>query len=258
MTRQMQKFRLQVTENYEALCRQVAKNILSLSEKAISEQGRFTLLLSGGAAPRGVYALMAGRDCRGRFQWQNIHFFWGDERYLPPEDPKSNYRMVAETLLTQVDIPPENIHPMRTGERTPEIAAEHYEEELASFFKLKKGEFPRFDLALLGLGSDGHTASLFSGHPALLEARRLVVPVFQKNIDPPQRITVTLSLINEAETIFFLVSGHEKAAVLKTVLEGQRDTILPAQRVKPSRGEIFWYTDQAAAARLDQSRRERI
>lgn len=209
------------------------------------------MVLSGGTTPKGVYSLMASPNYRNRFDWEKIHFFWGDERWVPPEDPKSNYRMVAEALLTRIDLPAENIHPIKTKGYDLDASASHYEQEIAFFFNLKKGESPRFDLILLGLGYDGHTASLFAGDATLFIRNRLVVPVSNKEIDE-KRITMTFSVINCADNIFFLVSGREKAKVLQEALEG--NTNLPAQQVKLEEGMILWFADQFAASMLKISK----
>ncbi|MBI4431473.1 MAG: 6-phosphogluconolactonase, partial [Candidatus Omnitrophica bacterium] len=246
MSKETSKLRLRLAKNYEELCQDVVRNILALSEKIIALRGRFAIALSGGSTPKGIYALMASPDYRNRFQWEKIHFFWGDERWVSPEDVKSNYRMVAEALLTRVDIPPGNIHPIRTDHENPEISAAFYEKELVSSFNLKNGEWPHFDLILLGLGNDGHVASLFPGSPELLLTNRLAVPVVGEKIEP-SRVTVTLPLINQAEFIFLLISGREKAEILKAVLEGAGNNSLPVQKVNPQDGEVLWFTDQSAA-----------
>lgn len=251
VNRPISKSRVLVAKNYEDLCRDVVRNILGLSEKIIASRGRFTIALSGGSTPKGVYVLMAGPEYRDKFQWHKIHFFWGDERWVSADDTKSNYRMAAEAILTKVDIPPQNIHPIRTLDGTVETAAAVYERELASFFNLRNGEYPRFDLILLGLGQDGHTASLFPGDSALFETDRLVARVSQKEMDPSERITVTLPVINHAAVIFFLTSGREKSQVLQTVLEGKEGQ-LPAQKVNPIEGEVWWFADQPAVSALKE------
>ena len=237
-----------ITKDYEVLCEQVVRHVLVLSKKRIEERGKFTLVLSGGTTPKGVYSLMTSSTYRNRFDWEKIHFFWGDERWVPPEDQKSHYRMAAESLLTRIDIPAENIHPIKIKGDDLEASVSQYEQEIAFFFKLERGELPRFDLILLGLGHDGHIASLFPGDSALFIMNRLVVPVSNIEIDE-KRITMTLSVINRADNIFFLVSGREKAKVLQEVLEG--NTNLPAHQVKLKEGMILWFADQFAASMLN-------
>ena len=241
---------LTVCKNYDLLCEEVTKRILELSRKALETKDCFALALSGSVTPKGVYTRMASREYHNEFDWHRIHFFWGDERWVPPDHVKSNYRMVAEALLTRVDTPIENIHFVKTKEGSPETSALHYEAELLSFFGLKKGQIPRFDLMLLGLGVDGHTASLFPNTAALAETRRLVVPNDITDVEEP-RVTLTFPVINQAANVFFLVSGSEKSEILHTVLEGGvRDVLLPAQRVHPKDGTLNWFVDKAAASLL--------
>jgi 6-phosphogluconolactonase len=239
---------LNIAENYEELCQKAAQGILDFSNKKIAAQGRFSMVLSGGSTPKGIYQCMAGASYRNKFQWEKMHFFWGDERWVPPEDQKSNYRMVSEALLTKVKIPFVNIHPIQTMNGDIQTSARTYEETISNFFKLKKGDFPRFDLILLGLGPDGHTASLFPGNPSLLVKDRLAVSTSQEGI-PEKRITLTLPAINHAEMIFFLVSGPEKADMVHEILEDE-NSIFPAKEITPSQGSICWFLDKAAAGKL--------
>lgn len=249
---------LTVCKNYELLCDVVTKQILETSRRVLETQDRFTLALSGSVTPKGVYTRMASRDYHNEFDWHRFHFFWGDERWVPPDHVKSNYRMVAEALLTRVDIPIENIHFVKTKEGNPETSALHYEEELTSFFGLRKGQMPRFDLMLLGLGIDGHTSSLFPNTSAVAETKRLVVSNDIPDIEEP-RVTLTFPVINHAAAVFFLVSGSEKSEILHTVLEGGlRDVMLPAQRVRPKDGSLHWFVDKAAASLLTVSASQMI
>ena len=236
------------TENYEALCEEVVQRMLKHVQARVKERGFFTLSLAGGTTPKGVYTLMSSGQYRNEFPWEKIHFFWGDERWVAPEDTQSNYHTVVETLLTRVDIPLENIHPIRTRGLKPEKAAENYEEELRAFFHTKPNEAPHFDLILLGLGQDGHTASLFPGSPALHEKSRLTTAVTHPGTGQT-RISMTLAVINSADHIFFLVSGREKAEVLYRTLNDQgKNPDLPAQRVKPQRGMLSWFADNGASS----------
>ena len=240
-------------ETYERLANDLAEEILAVSKKAITENGHFSVALSGGATPKGLYLKMSDASFRNRFDWHRIHFFWGDERWVSPDHLRSNYRMAAEALLTKVDIPIENIHPIATMKNDPDESASLYEEELAKHFGTRKGEFPRFDFLLLGLGQDGHTASLFPGNAALDEKKRFVIPVFEKDLEEP-RITLTLPVMNRARHIVFIVSGMEKADILKRVLESKsKDDLLPAQRVRPERGNLFWFVDKSAASHLSEN-----
>ena len=206
--------KVNIADNYEDFREKVTQEILILSNEKIETQGKLTIVLSGGSTPRGIYQCMASTSYRNKFNWEKIHFFWGDERWVPPEDQKSNYRMVSEALLTKVKIPSKNIHPIPTKNGDIEGLARLYEESIRDFFKLKKGDFPCFDLILLGIGLDGHTASLFPGNPALLVKDRLAIAVSQRGISE-QRITLTLPVINYAHMIFFLVSGDEKADIVQ-------------------------------------------
>jgi len=239
--------KIKIVENYEDLCVKAVQEILDLSSKKIAMQNKFTLVLSGGSTPKGIYQSMASPLFRDKFSWENIHFFWGDERWVPPEDQRSNFRMATEALFTKVKIPSANIHPIPTKEADPRDSASMYEGTISAFFKLKKGDFPVFDLILLGLGQDGHTASLFPGNPSLSVKDRLVIATSQKGI-PEQRITLTLPTINHADTIFFLVSGLDKANITAEVLERKGDSLnCPLFFLE---GHICWFLDKAAASKL--------
>jgi 6-phosphogluconolactonase len=241
---------INVADNYEDLCEKVTQQILDLSNKKIALQDRFSIVLSGGSTPKGIYQCMVSPSFKNNFQWEKMHFFWGDERCVPPEDQRSNYRMVSESLLTKVGIPHRNIHPVQTKNGDPQALARLYEEDISDFFKLKKGDFPVFDLVLLGIGADGHTASLFPGNPVLLEKDHLAAAVSQEGI-PEKRITLTFPAIDHADMIFFLVSGQEKADIVHEVLEGKDKDIFPAGRIRPPQGKLCWFLDKAAASRLD-------
>ncbi len=239
-----------ICKNYEILSQEVARNILLLSERAITAQGRFTIALSGGITSSGVYRAMSSPDYRDQFQWSKIHFFWGDERWVAPDHPRSNYHAAVDSLLSRIDIPFENIHPIRTKEASAEIAASLYTKELHDFFKTQPDDFPQFDLMLLGLGQDGHTASLFPGSAALQEKKRWVMTVSHHDVSEV-RITMTLPVINHSEHIYFVVSGVEKSRSLQTIFElSTPDNSLPAQRVHTQRGAPHWFVDEAAAFHL--------
>ncbi len=236
-------------ENDHDLAEKAAQEILLLSQKAIQTTGRFNIALSGGGTPKPLYLKMAERPYREQFAWHQMHFFWTDERWVPPQHKRSNYRIAAESLLTRVDIPFENIHPMKTGEGDPKDSAASYEKEILSHFGTKE-EIPRFDLVLLGAGLDGHTASLFPEEPVIFEKKRLVASLFSNEMEE-FRITFTLPLINHAQHIFFLVTGREKAPILAQLLEGDKtENLLPAQRVMSAQGAPSWFVDKSAAALL--------
>jgi 6-phosphogluconolactonase len=242
---------LKILDDYQRLCEDVTQEILRLSNKKISKQDRFTIVLSGGLTPKGIYQRMAGTDYRDKFRWEKIHFFWSDERWVTFEDQESNYRMVSQALLTKVKIPSANIHPIQTEGCDIKDSARLYEKTIGDFFKLKKDELPRFDLILLGLGRDGHTSSLFPKNPALAVKDRFVTAVSEKGITK-QRITLTLPIINHAEMIFFLVSGDEKAEIVHEVLDNENRNVFPADEIRPDRGKTCWFLDKAAARRLER------
>jgi 6-phosphogluconolactonase len=178
--------------------------------------------------------------------WQHVHVFWGDERCVPPDHPESNYRMVRETLLANIAIPPGNVHRM-AGEKEPGIAAAEYEEELKSFFQLASGAFPRFDLILLGLGEDGHTASLFPGSDALEETKRLVAATYVAKLNA-YRLTLTLPVLNHGAVVLFLVAGASKAAVVNEILRDDEPSArFPAARLDPPDGRLVWLMTADAA-----------
>ena len=242
-------FKIDIADDYKCLCEVVVQEILGLSNKIIAKQKKFTIVLAGGSTPQGIYQWMISPSYRNKFQWNKMHFFWSDERWSFPEDQNRNYRMVFDALLSKVEIPLENIHPIPTENVDLEGSACLYERTIIDFFKLKKDEFPVFDLILLGVGRDGHTSSLFPGNPALLAKDRLVVATSQIGIPEP-RITLTLPVINNAEMIFFSVSGFEKADIVHEVLEDGNNLNLPANAVRPSRNKLCWYLDKDAASKL--------
>jgi 6-phosphogluconolactonase len=228
----------------ELLADSVARHVVALASDAISAAGRFTLALSGGSTPRAAYARLATDDLAHQVDWRLTHVLWGDERCVPPDDPRSNYRMAKEALLDRVPIPAPQIHRMR-GEDDPEKAAAEYQGELRALL-----DGGGLDLALLGMGEDGHTASLFPGQAAVHETARWVVAV-----PSPEgglwRITLTPAVLNAARNVTFLVSGTSKAARLQQVLQGpSTPDLLPAQAIRPLRGRLIWMVDQAAAGRL--------
>jgi 6-phosphogluconolactonase len=247
---------LQFTEREVIICRDVdelnrkaAEQFISLAGEAISRTGQFTVALSGGSTPKALYSLLASPDYRERVDWSRVHLFWGDERCVPPDHLESNYRMVHEALLSKISLPPENIHRM-AGEKAPRDAAADYENELRTFFRLAVNAVPRFDLVLLGLGEDGHTASLFPGSPALNERNRLVATVYVERFKA-HRLTLTLPVINAADQVTFLVSGESKRAIVKQLLGAGGDPAnFPAAKVSPTDGKLTWLITEDAAADL--------
>ncbi len=241
-----------VAPTLDDLIRATAERFVALAEAAIRERGAFTVALAGGSTPRPLYERLATSPWKERADWTKVHLFWGDERAVPPDHPDSNYRLVAETLLAGIGLPVENVHRVE-AERPPEKAAERYEQVLRDHFRLPPGHWPRFDLILLGLGADGHTASLFPHTPALWEHRRLVVAPFVPKLRS-HRITLTVPTINHARQILFLVSGEAKAETVARVVQGTyAPDEYPAQLIHPRDGELWWMLDAGAAKALQTS-----
>jgi 6-phosphogluconolactonase len=202
--------------------------------------------LCGGATPRRTYELLATERFRDRVNWQQVHIFWGDERGVPPEDRRSNYRLARQSFLARVPLPPENIHPIPAFPSV-ELGARQYEAELKAFFGQAA---PRFDLIFLGMGADGHIASLFPGSPVLWEERRWVVGVSVPDQDVA-RVTLTSWVINLAALVVFMVAGKDKAVVVREVLEGSPESRrYPARLIRPASKRLLWLVDQEAAGGL--------
>jgi 6-phosphogluconolactonase len=219
------------------------------AEKRASAGSLFTVALSGGTTPVSMNRLLAEEPYASRIPWDNIHIFWVDERYVPYSHPFSNYGSAVKDLICKIPIPAVNVHPMPV-EGLPETGSNMYQEELITFFGLSHKQIPRFDLILLGIGKDGHTASLFPGQESLNEEERLVVSV--KGGDPDvHRLSMTFPVLNNARVIVFLVSGEPKAQILRTMLENNRPR-LPAQRIRPVKGMLKWIIDRKAASRLSE------
>ena len=215
--------------------------------------GRCAVALSGGSTPKALHELLASPPYREQIEWARVHFYWGDERYVAPDDPESNFRMARETLLDRVPLREAQIHRIHTEMDDPDAAALLYEDELRQEFGLRAGQVPRFDLILLGIGPDGHTASLFPHTAALTVTDRLVVANYVPKL-ATWRITFTVPVINNAANVAFLVAGHDKADALARVLEGPRDPAeYPSQLVAPRDGDLSWYVDRTAAAQLKRA-----
>ena len=237
-----------VLDDPQALYVHAAEEITHFAGDAICSHGEFTLCLSGGSTPAATYELMATRF-KLSVDWKEVQFFWGDERCVPPPDPASNYEMANRTMLSKLALNPSQIHRIR-GEDTPADAARDYEEGLRSFFGLADGDFPRFNLVLLGLGDNAHTLSLFPGDPAIHERERLAIAV-KVDAPEPHRVTLTAPVANNAVRAMFVVGGAAKAQAVKDVLEGPRDPDrFPAQLIKPTDGELVWLLDKSAARLL--------
>lgn len=240
---------IRVVADAAAVAEAAAAALVEQALAAIGRTGRFTLALSGGSTPRLLHARLAdpGGPFRPRVLWTSCQFFWGDERHVPPDHADSNFRMARETLLDPLGIADAQIHRMR-GDLPAADAATRYQEELERFFGPQP--FPRFDLILLGMGPDGHTASLFPGTSAVHERSKWVVAPWVEKLKT-FRITLTPPVINAASHVTFVVAGGDKAGALRDVIEGPRDPDrLPAQVIAPVSGSLDWVVDKAAAARL--------
>jgi len=238
-----------ICRDVDELNRDAAAQFIASANAAIARAGRFTVALSGGSTPKALYSLLASPAYIDRIDWSRTHLFWGDERCVPPDHPESNFRMVREALLSKIQIPGQNIHRM-AGEKKPNEAAADYESELRNFFALGPGHLPRFDLILLGLGEDGHTASLFPGSAALDEGKHLVATTYVEKLKA-HRLTLTLPVINAAAQVTFLVAGQSKSAVVKEILGSDSHLCsYPATKVNPTDGWLTWLITADAAASL--------
>ena len=228
------------------LAKAAAVHFVECAQEAISNHGFFSVVLSGGSTPRATYEVLATVEYVQRIEWERVHVFWGDERCVAPNHEDSNYRMAFDVMLANLPIPVKQIYRMM-GETEPKEAAKDYENWLQSFFA---GKPPRFDLILLGLGNDGHTASLFPGTKALSETKRWVLANYVRNLST-WRLTMTPRLINQAANVTFLVSGEDKADILLRVLAGRyTPEEIPAQIIRPDHGQMRWLVDAGAAALL--------
>jgi 6-phosphogluconolactonase len=234
-----------------ALTRRAAEEFVRTVQESVARTGAFTVSLDGGSTPRALYSMLADDPAiRSKLPWPQMFFFFGDERHVPPDSPESNYGMANETLFSKGLIKPEQIFRMKGEYADTEKAALEYEQSLRAYFKLKDGEYPRFDLVLLGMGDEGHCLSLFPGTKALHASQRLVVRNWVGKLFT-ERITVTAPVANNANRVIFLVTRSNKALALKAVLEGPYEPEqLPAQLIRPASGNLLWLVDQDAAAKL--------
>jgi 6-phosphogluconolactonase len=234
-----------ITPDLDKLSQKAAEIILDSALKSVKDHDRFSIALSGGSTPKGTYKLLTKPDISKQMPWDKTHIFWGDERCVPPDDPQSNYLMVKKVLLDPLGIPKDHIHRM-AGELVPAQAATFYQDELEQFFS---PEEIKFDLVLLGMGEDGHTASLFP-HTAALHASESVIAnhVLKLNM---WRLTLSAGVINAAYRVMFLIAGKKKAQVLAEVMEGPKQPDeYPSQMITPTHGELIWLLDKAASAKL--------
>jgi 6-phosphogluconolactonase len=226
-----------------------AEEVVRAAKEAVAQRGRFTIALSGGSTPKSLFNLLA-TNARTVLPWDRMFFFWGDERHVPPTDPDSNYKMAEETMLSKIPVAAGNVFRIAAENPDAAAAAESYEKTLQKFFALQPGEFPRFDLILLGMGPDGHTASLFPGSAGLQEKSRLVIANWVDKFKT-HRLTFTLPVLNAAACVAFLVSGTDKAPALHAVLESDAPgEQYPSKLVRPSDGKLIWLIDRAAASQL--------
>ncbi len=231
---------IQIVAGPDELLAAAEVEFLRAASAAIKDKGKFTVALSGGETPKTLYASLAQRV---GFRWDKTHFFWTDERCVPPTSPQSNYRMAHEAMLSQVPMPVGNIHRMKAENPNPQEAADAYADELRDFFG---GQLPRFDLMLLGMGPDGHTASLFPGTDAVNERDRWVAAPWVEKFNS-FRVTLTVPVINNSACIVFLARGEEKAETLRAVLEDDGPPRFPSQLIRPTSGRLLWLVDQGAA-----------
>ena len=229
-----------------------AEEVIHAATDAVAARGRFTIALSGGSTPKSLFNLLA-TNARTTLPWDKMFFFWGDERHVPPTDPDSNYRMADEAMLSKIPVKPENIFRIPAENPDAAAAADAYEKTLQKFFSLQPAQFPRFDLILLGMGPDGHTASLFPGSAGLQEQSRLVIANWVEKFKT-HRLSFTYPVLNAAATVAFLVSGTDKAPALHEVLESDAPgDQYPAKFVHPTDGKLIWLIDRAAASQLSSA-----
>ena len=240
---------IRVLTTPQELFEAAAEEVVHAAKEAVAQRGRFTIALPGGSTPKNLFNLLA-TNARTVLPWDRTFFFWGDERHVPPTDPDSNYRMAEETMLSKIPVAAGNVFRISAENPDAAAAAEAYEQSLRKFFQLGPGDVPIFDLILLGMGPDGHTASLFPGSAGLQEKTRLVIANWVDKLKT-SRLTLTLPVLNAARCVTFLVSGTDKAAMLKTVLEEDAPAEqYPSKLIRPNNGKLIWLVDRAAASAL--------
>lgn len=238
---------LQVLKNLDEISRITAEKFIEIGNQAIKKNGRFAVALAGGTTPQNLYQILASDDFKDRIDWENVFFFFGDERDVSPMSAMSNFKSANDFLFKPLKISPRNVYRWQTEIINAAEVAETYQRTLIRFFKLSNGEFPRFDLILLGMGDDGHTASLFPHTKAIRENSKIGVAHFVEKLDA-LRLTLTFPTINNAANVIFTISGENKAKALKEVLEGDfNPEKFPAQNVKLTDGNIFWFVDKKAS-----------
>ena len=244
------KREVQIFPDSASLTRRAAEEFLKSVTEAVAQKGSFTVALAGGSTPKALYSQLADDPLRSQIPWDKLHFFFGDERHAPPDGDESNFRMANEALFSKGVTRPEQIARIKGEYTDTEKAAVEYEQALRAYFKLKDGEYPRFDLVLLGMGEEGHTLSLFPGTKALHATNRIVVRNWVGKLYT-ERITLTAAAANQASRVIFMVTRADKARALKAVLEGPYEPEqLPAQLIQPAGGKLLWLVDQAAGSML--------
>jgi 6-phosphogluconolactonase len=238
-----------VKTDLNELSQYAAEFFETVANDAIRNKGRFAVSLSGGSTPKALYRLLSSDEFRHRVDWSKVYFFFGDERFVPPDSEESNFRMVNEALFEPLNINGNRIFRWITESTDATAAASEYEQDLIRFFGLKLGQLPRFDLMLLGLGEDGHTASLFPNSPALSVSDRLATANWVEKLNA-NRLTLTFPVIDNSSVAAFMVSGEGKANVLADILEGRERKGYPAAFVDPNDGELIWLVDESAASKL--------
>ncbi|MGB6498511.1 MAG: 6-phosphogluconolactonase [Candidatus Acidiferrum sp.] len=240
-----------------AIARRAAEKVVEVAADAVRRKGTFEFVLSGGSTPKALYSLLVNDPkVRAQVPWDKMHVFFGDERHVKPDDPQSNYRMAVETLISKSPLKPEQVSRVKAELPEAENAAKDYEHEIRTRFKLTDGQFPRFDLVLLGMGSEGHVASLFPGTKALNENRRIVMHNWVGKV-LMDRITLTVPAINNAAHVLAMVAGEDKCPALTAVLERVYEPDqLPAQLIQPANGTLLWLVDAAAGSKLTHAIRE--
>jgi 6-phosphogluconolactonase len=248
---------VRILTNIDAIAKRAAQDFLQSATQAVSEKGSFTVALSGGSTPKALYSLLAtDAALRSQLPWDKMYMYFGDERSVGPDHPDSNFRMATETMLSKVPIKPEQVFRIKGEYKDTEKAAQEYEQVLRTSFKIAEGQFPRFDLVFLGIGNEGHTASLFPGTKALHETKRLAVRNWVGKLYT-NRITLTAPAINNAARVIFMVTGADKTLALKGVLEGPYEPDqLPAQLIQPPNGKLVWLVDTVAGGMLSIGIRE--
>lgn len=249
----MTKPEIRIFDDLEHLSWAAATRFEELARIKAIEKKIFTVALSGGSTPKLLYEILGSPAFAGRVRWPNVHLFQVDERCVGPDDPDSNYRLIRRAMLESSPLPEGNFHRMAAERPDREQAARDYAQDLARILQPAPGEFPRLELVLLGMGPDGHTASFFPGSAALDEQAAWVVPNYVEKLNA-FRLTLTLPVLNAAAHVIFMVTGTDKAATLREVLEGPPD-LFPAQRIRPARGRVSWFVDGGAAQLLSPAAR---